>query len=186
MHELHPNDFCREDTPWCYFVTSPIRSVEGLARNLDYTQPFGGRHAVVRIIRGQRCATPSALFQEWAAALQFPYYFGENWDAFVECMIDLQWLPGSCYVFVVTQSDRVLPDSSSDFSILLRTLRWAHEQWKIPNRANMDEPIAPFTIVFHAEPENADAALARIRAAGAVPVEARFSDEFITLTTDRP
>jgi hypothetical protein len=101
-------------------------------------------------------------------------------------MIDLQWLPGSCYVFVVTQSDCVLLDSSNDFSIYLRTLHWAHEQWKIPNRANMNEPTAPFTIVFHAEPDTSDEALARLRAAGADPVEARFSEEFIKLTTDRP
>lgn len=193
MHELHTTDFCRDDTPWCYFVVSPLRSASIFALGFNNSalgfageQTSSAAGTIVRMVRGARCATPQAVFQEWAAALQFPYYFGENWDAFDECLVDLDWLPGRCYVLVVTEVDMVLARDPSDFKTFVEVLKSAHEQWKIPNRANMDEPVAPFTVVFHAEPGMADEALARLRAAGADPVEARFSDEFIKLTTDRP
>ncbi len=183
MHQLQTTDFCRDDTPWCYFVAAPIRSAEGLARNLDFAQPFGDQRVVVRILRGHRCATSQAVFQEWAAALQFPYYFGENWDALDECLTDLEWLPGSCYVFFVMRLDRVLPGLDDEFNIFIDVLREAHQEWKIPNRYNTDWPAAPFTLVFHTELDQANDALVRLRKAGADPVESRFSVEFIEETT---
>jgi hypothetical protein len=48
---------------------------------------------VVRTLRGVKMQTVQQLFDEFAAALQFPWYFGENWAAFDECLTDLAWLP---------------------------------------------------------------------------------------------
>lgn len=186
MHVLQTTDFCRDDRPWCYFVASSLRTVDSFFGVFDVEQRERDQGIVIRVVRGRHSETPEGAFREWSAALQFPYYFGHNWDAFDECITDLEWLPGSCYVFVVTQLDQVMPEFADDFNIFISSLRWAHDQWKIPNRANMDEPIAPFTVVFHAEPDKAEEALARLRGAGADPVEARFSEEFIRLTGDRP
>jgi RNAse (barnase) inhibitor barstar len=38
-------------------------------------------------------ATKEALFEELYQRLQFPDYFGGNWDALWECIRDLSWLP---------------------------------------------------------------------------------------------
>jgi hypothetical protein len=185
VHVLHTTDFCQDDTPWCYFVVASLRSADAFAGALAHEQPSGGQSTVVRVIQGRHCSTAQAVFQEWSAALQFPYYFGHNWDAFDECIADFEWLPGSCYVFVVTNVDLVLPHLDRDFGIFVDVLRKAHREWKIPNRYHMDEPTAPFTVVFHAEAEKAVEALARLHAAGVDPVECRFSDEFIERTTLR-
>jgi Barstar (barnase inhibitor) len=37
---------------------------------------------VLKVIKGRPCATPASLFAEFARALEFPDYFGHNWDAF--------------------------------------------------------------------------------------------------------
>lgn len=183
MRELHTTDLCHEDTPWCYFVVSPLRSADAFARTLALEQPVTDQCVVARIIQGGHCHTPQTLFQEWSAALQFPYYFGHNWNAFDECLTDLEWLPGSCYVFIVTCIDSVLPDLDRDFTVFVQSLKWASQEWKIPNRYNTNWPAAPFTVVFHAEPGEAEAALTRLRVAGADPVEVRFSEDFIVRTT---
>jgi hypothetical protein len=41
---------------------------------------------VIRKLRGGRCGDERALFDEAAAALQLPSYFGMNWNAFDECI----------------------------------------------------------------------------------------------------
>jgi hypothetical protein len=42
-----------------------------------------------RFCRGSKMQTLDALFDEFSAAWQFPYYFGYNWAAFDECLSDL-------------------------------------------------------------------------------------------------
>ncbi|HST60807.1 MAG TPA: barstar family protein, partial [Longimicrobium sp.] len=77
----------------------------------------------VRVIRGSRCGTASMLHDEIAAALQFPNYYGENWDALDECITDLEWMPAEGYLLHLTDVERVLPDDARGFGILLRILR---------------------------------------------------------------
>src|ERR1700684_1096403 len=66
------------------------------------------RKTVVRFLRGAKMETVPQLFDEFAAALQFPYYFGENWDALDECLADLEWLPGSGFIVIFTEAQRLL------------------------------------------------------------------------------
>ena len=61
--------------------------------------------------RGWRCfhldgrfARDKASFMTAAAAaMDFPAYFGHNWDAFEECVNDLSWAPASGYVLLYDQ-----------------------------------------------------------------------------------
>lgn len=58
-----------------------------------------GRYAAY--IRGTRCATDAGFLKEISAAMQFPDYFGENWNAWEECMTDLDWLSFSSITLVI-------------------------------------------------------------------------------------
>ena len=49
-----------------------------------WEQPLPVERTTVRMARGARCETPQAVFKERGVALQFPYYLGENWNAFDE------------------------------------------------------------------------------------------------------
>jgi RNAse (barnase) inhibitor barstar len=40
-------------------------------------------------VDGHACRTRAAFFHEAARALGFPDYFGHNWDAFLDCLRDL-------------------------------------------------------------------------------------------------
>jgi hypothetical protein len=42
-------------------------------------------------VRGGLCRTTAALFTEWATALNFPDYFGHNWDAFADSLKTEAW-----------------------------------------------------------------------------------------------
>ena len=85
---------------------------------------------VIRVIRGSKSRNVSALFDEMSAALQFPDYFGENWDAFVDCLGDLDWIPGDFYLLIVTRAEQLLTDAEdSDLRTLTETLATANRRW---------------------------------------------------------
>ena len=118
----------------------------------------------VRVIRGVKCETLDALFNEVGAALQFPDYFGENWDALDECITDLEWMPAEWYLIHVDQVECVLPDDPADFRIFLRILLDAGRAWQDPAMRGMaDFPEAP-RIPFNTILSGSEAGLSRARA----------------------
>lgn len=72
------------------------------------------RTAAVRRIRGSRCRTARGMFDELAAALQFPAHFGGNWNALRDVLSDLSWLPAEAYLLVVEDADDVLAEEADE------------------------------------------------------------------------
>ncbi|MFI1915201.1 barstar family protein [Nocardia sp. NPDC020380] len=71
---------------------------------------------VARELRGRKMRTVAAVFDEFAAAFQFPYYFGENKDAFDECLRDLDDFvgPAAGYVVVVRNAALLLDQQPAE------------------------------------------------------------------------
>lgn len=59
-------------------------------------------------LRGRRMRTDDGLFTEFARKLDFPAWFGHNWAALEDCLIDLEWLPAPGYLLVVDDAEQVL------------------------------------------------------------------------------
>ena len=79
-----------------------------------------------RWLRASKMRTANALFVEFAAALQFPPYFGENWDALDECLNDLEWLDGDGAALFILDADQLLQDAPpEDGRILFEILQAA-------------------------------------------------------------
>lgn len=145
------NMLVRARLPWAHFACCAERGIDEFVR----TAPTSDT-TVVRIIRGKRCTDSNALFHEWAAALQFPYYFGENWDGFEECLGDIEWLPATSYLFFLTHTSLILRDAEEGFAIFIDILKRAAIDWNSgENPGNLSgQPSVSFHIVFHSEPED--------------------------------
>ncbi|MEV8441619.1 barstar family protein [Actinosynnema sp. NPDC051121] len=100
--------------------------------------------AAVRRLRGSRCRSTSGLFDELAAALQFPAYFGANWNAVHDMLTDLRWLPAESYLLVVEDADDLLADE--DDAVLAAGLR------VFATSAESAAPV-PFRFVMQAAPD---------------------------------
>jgi RNAse (barnase) inhibitor barstar len=88
---------------------------------------------VARVARGKKMAHRLGLFDEISAALQFPSYFGQNWDAFHECISDLAWLPPDPVVLIVTDALGMLDAEPVDaLRILVEVLEDAAERQTEP------------------------------------------------------
>lgn len=109
----------------------------------------------VRRLRGRKMHDYQGLFDEFAAALQFPWYFGENANALRECITDLSWLAsGRGYVLVIEQVSEVLGDSDDEgLSWLVGLLADTAKQWSVPVRSGepWDRDATPFHVVVQSD-----------------------------------
>lgn len=128
----------------------------------------------VRVVRGRKMGSLTELFDEFSAALQFPLYFGENEDAFDECIADLEALPSrEGYVVTITEPDLVLAEADqASLPWFARSLASAAEGWGRPVELGewWDRPAVPFHVVLAGAPESIALAESRWSSAGAKPV----------------
>jgi hypothetical protein len=112
----------------------------------------------IRRLRGEKMSNESRLFDEVSAACQFPYYFGENWDALSECLNDLSWMPADSYVLVVSNACLVLADDRLGFDTFVRILSDTGRHWSEFHEDT--RPWAPDPHAFHVamQVESEDAA----------------------------
>jgi hypothetical protein len=129
----------------------------------------------VRTVRGRKMRTVEGLFDEMAAALQFPNYFGENWPAFDECLADMDWLPMTVGIAVlVHDAADVLADAAEvELEVFVRSIEAARSAYSEPIESGewWDRPAVPFHVVLHSVPADAGALRARWQKAGAMLLE---------------
>lgn len=111
---------------------------------------------VRRILCGANCRSASGLFAEMARALEFPDYFGHNWDAVEECLADLEWLPAKGYILLFTDAHLILPADEEEFSTFLEVLNDAGEAWASGQGSQEGNRPIPFhTLLIVSEREHA-------------------------------
>ena len=71
-----------------------------------------------------RIDAQQALFERMAKALDFPDWFGRNWDALEDCLGDLSWRGGSGHVLLFESFPR-----GDELGVLLDVLRSSAEYW---------------------------------------------------------
>src|SRR5262249_55103446 len=120
----------RVEKPWLHVLIATEEEAWDLLTSLpDSTK----ENVVGRMVRGEKGRTTADFFSEFAAALQFPPYFGENWDAFEETINDLEWLRGEAFTILITNANHLLDKAPADqLQTLLKVLDQAGEEWSKP------------------------------------------------------
>jgi barstar (barnase inhibitor) len=77
-----------------------------------------------------RVTTKAAFLAEFARRLDFPDYFGHNWDAFDDCLRDLAWQPSPGHAFLIVAFDRFASAAPADWRIALDVFQSATEEWR--------------------------------------------------------
>jgi len=84
------------------------------------------------------CGSKEEFLRRVADALDFPEWFGGNWDAFYDCLADLSWRPARGYVLVLENPDRMRRVAPESLDTALAILGDAAAYWAgrgIPFRA---------------------------------------------------
>ena len=132
---------------------------------------------VVRLVRGAKMRTFAAAYDELAAALQLPYYFGENLDALEECLTDLEWLPGPRHLLLVRDADLLLADESDADVAMSSLLTVLARAQSVIAPTDGESPTdewhrgAPISVILHATTQTVPRLRARLVDAGFTAVE---------------
>jgi RNAse (barnase) inhibitor barstar len=87
-------------------------------------------------IEGAKIEKKTQFLNHAALALHFPEYFGNNWDAFEDCLTDLSWVDSETgYVIYFDHVDPFLDHAHSHFETLLELFADAVDYWKEQGRA---------------------------------------------------
>ncbi|MEU7513799.1 barstar family protein [Streptomyces sp. NPDC042898] len=97
-------------------------------RALDEILPASGRVYVARL-NGADMADEMSTFQQFSELLKFPDYFGWNWNAFYDCLRDLQWLSSDHHVLIIESAESALPEDSGARDEFFRSLWRAGQRW---------------------------------------------------------
>jgi hypothetical protein len=94
----------------------------------------------IAIVDGSKCKDLSTTIASIANAFLFPDYYGENLNAFDECINDLEWLNKSNYALVIENSEAFMANDTSDNkSYLVKFLGEISKEWAdVPNYKNED------------------------------------------------
>lgn len=146
--------------PWMHRLAADVSEAYDALRAIEHAAHGHTLSAVVRFIRGRKANTRTGCFDEFAAALQFPPYFGANWDAFSDCLGDLAWLRADAVVVGILDCGAFLQSAPRE---QLETFRQVAEAaarhiGERPHRAGRPRSLH---FVLQATPEDAEAAFAR-------------------------
>src|SRR5687768_13848681 len=174
-------------------ISSPPQATQSRSRMTCYAgdpsqvdrtvaQLMNRQDMAVRIARGNRCQTKSTLLKEWAGTLQFPDYFGENWDAFEECLNDLHWLHRRTVVLFVTNVESMLAQTDRGFKTFVSIVHDA----TMPNAR--DPAKVTLAVFFQCAPSRKSVVRSRFVKAGlparAVKWVAALSDAHVMETVE--
>jgi RNAse (barnase) inhibitor barstar len=83
------------------------------------------------------CEDKAGLLERIAAALALPSWFGANWDALYDCLLDLSWRPGQGWVLILENAHdlrRAAPDALDTALAIMNDAATAWQARGVPLR----------------------------------------------------
>ena len=82
-------------------------------------------------IGGEEVRGKESLMTALAAKMNFPPYFGRNWDALHDCLTDLdEFLPAEGWLLILTDAAEILKTNPADRALFMETREAAADFWR--------------------------------------------------------
>jgi len=80
-------------------------------------------------LKGQEIRDKDQFLNQVALVLSFPEHFGNNWDAFADCLTDMSWHETDGFVILYDHFDLLAEHSPRDFEMALDIFNESSEFW---------------------------------------------------------
>ena len=157
------NPYSTDDSPF-YLLAGGTQEVDRYVAKVRYE---AGQRLAVIVLRGFNMQNMDRFYDELAAALQFPLYFGRNWNALDECLVDLEWLPSKAYLLVFADAPSLLKTAGEgDAEAFWKLLSRSSKEWSEGTSlgGGLTRKPTPFHAVFHASNLEAEAFSKKVEA----------------------
>lgn len=149
--------------PWLHQCSGTANDIADTLCQWELAAP-GKRRA--RIVRGRKSMTEADFYDEVAAALQFPGYFGENWDALSDCLRDWNWFPAQAAIAIcITEADILLSSTPAKAAVTLAKILTRCVQEVNSSSRQLQKP-QPLHVLFQCAPPKVTAMAKRWHEAG--------------------
>jgi RNAse (barnase) inhibitor barstar len=86
------------------------------------TEPAAAAGWLVAVLDGRAITSAAELFEACAGALEFPEWFGRNFDALADCLGDLSWLPAPGYLLLWRHAEVLAGCAPDEYATAYRVL----------------------------------------------------------------
>jgi RNAse (barnase) inhibitor barstar len=129
------------EPPWVELLILPEnKALETVAEKLD--------KFFIVMIDGPKCTTKGELFSMFGKEFKFPSYFGNNWDAFEECINDLTWVSAKGYLVIITNAEHLLRNSENDYKVFVAIMQEAGFNWANRKKPGEYRQAVPFHVLL--------------------------------------
>lgn len=112
------------------YLNSGIYTSGPVRKNSLIKKAAAGNNLNYTIIDTKKVIDKNSFLYTMEHSLDFPAYFGMNWDALSENLTDMSWKPASGYVLVLTNFRAVRGNIGSDLEIINRIFDSTVQYWK--------------------------------------------------------
>jgi hypothetical protein len=126
MNSNNSNCFFSSSGPFFHFVKTEFLNML-ISENRGNHNDFK-----IFLVKGN-VATKENLFKAFKEELSFPDYFGNNWDAFDECLNDLSWVAAKGYLVVLENGDDLINMPFNDQKLFFSVANDSVENWQKEN-----------------------------------------------------
>jgi RNAse (barnase) inhibitor barstar len=81
-------------------------------------------------LEGKKIEKKDQFLNHAAVAMKFPDHFGKNWDAFYDCLTDMEWVESNGYVIYFDHTDGFADHHESQLETVIELFQDAVDFWK--------------------------------------------------------
>ena len=107
---------------------SAVYRATELPQELEHAARVGGLRWVA--VDASAARTKAQMLGLLGRTLEFPSWFGRNWDALEDCLTDLSWIEQPGVVIHVTEFGAYAKADPDGFAILLDIFKTSAEYWR--------------------------------------------------------
>lgn len=114
------------------FANASVAGVHHLPHGALDTLLAGAKEAGCLVLRVDLAdaRNKEEMLDAVAKGLRFPEWFGHNWDALTDSLLDMGWLPATGYVVILEHCDGIHGRAEADFVALMQVFQEAAETWR--------------------------------------------------------
>ncbi len=100
----------------------------------ELSKAFKAKKTAFFHLEGEKIEKKEQFLNHASVAMKFPSHFGKNWDAFYDCLTDLEWIKADHFAIYFDHTDAFAEHHESELETLIEIFQDAVDYWSGEDR----------------------------------------------------